>query len=34
MVNLIAEALRGEGYSVLVLDTDESNPGLLLNEAK
>lgn len=28
VVNLIANALLGEGYSVLVLDTDESNPGL------
>jgi len=28
IVTLMANALRGEGYSVLVLDTDESNPGL------
>jgi CO dehydrogenase maturation factor len=28
VVNLMANALRREGYSVLVLDTDESNPGL------
>jgi CO dehydrogenase maturation factor len=28
IVNLIANTLRGEGYRVLVLDTDESNPGL------
>jgi len=28
VVNLIADALIREGYSVLVLDTDESNPGL------
>ena len=25
---LIAEALKAEGYTVIVLDTDESNPGL------
>ena len=28
VVTLLANALRGKGYSVLVLDTDESNPGL------
>jgi len=28
MVTLMANALAGKGYSVLVLDTDESNPGL------
>jgi CO dehydrogenase maturation factor len=28
VVNLIANALRKESYTVLVLDTDESNPGL------
>ena len=28
IVNLIANTLRGEGYCILVLDTDESNPGL------
>ncbi|MBM3167313.1 MAG: ATP-binding protein [Chloroflexi bacterium] len=28
MVTLLANALRAEGYQVLVLDTDESNPGL------
>jgi len=28
MVNLIANVLREEGHSVLVLDTDDSNPGL------
>ncbi len=28
VVTLMANALRGEGYKVLVLDTDESNPGL------
>jgi CO dehydrogenase maturation factor len=28
VVNLMANALRREDYSVLVLDTDESNPGL------
>ena len=27
-VALIAEALKAEGYTVIVLDTDESNPGL------
>lgn len=27
-VTLMANALRDEGYSVLVVDTDESNPGL------
>lgn len=28
MATLLANALREEGYQVLVLDTDESNPGL------
>ena len=28
MVVLIANVLRGKGYGLLVLDTDESNPGL------
>jgi len=28
MVTLLANTLKGEGYQVLVLDTDESNPGL------
>lgn len=28
MVTLLANALREEGYQILVLDTDESNPGL------
>jgi CO dehydrogenase maturation factor len=28
VVNLMANAFRREGYSILVLDTDESNPGL------
>jgi CO dehydrogenase maturation factor len=28
VVTLMAKALREEGYSVLVIDTDESNPGL------
>ena len=28
VVTLMANALRGKGYAVLVLDTDESNPGL------
>jgi CO dehydrogenase maturation factor len=28
VVNLVANAFRGEGYTVLVIDTDESNPGL------
>jgi len=28
VVTLLANALKGEGYQVLVLDTDESNPGL------
>jgi len=28
IVALIANALRSKGYSVLVIDTDESNPGL------
>ena len=28
VVTLMANALREEGYTVLVLDTDESNPGL------
>jgi len=28
VVTLMADVLAGEGYSVLVLDTDESNPGL------
>jgi CO dehydrogenase maturation factor len=28
VVALIAEALKTEGYTVIVLDTDESNPGL------
>ena len=28
MVALLGEVLKDEGYSVLVMDTDESNPGL------
>jgi len=28
LTTLLARALRAEGYSLLVLDTDESNPGL------
>ena len=28
IVTLMADALRQQGYSVIVLDTDESNPGL------
>ena len=28
IVTLMANVLRGEGYSILVVDTDESNPGL------